>query len=78
MVGLIISIAVAIIISILWVRGIDSMKQNASYDLIFSGVCQNCQPYISYFFAEAKKISQKYYDMVICLLMGPKYAVYTF
>ena len=28
MVGLIISIAVAIIISILWVRGIDYMKEN--------------------------------------------------
>ena len=28
MVGLIISIAVAIIISILWVRGIDNMKNN--------------------------------------------------
>jgi hypothetical protein len=31
MVGLIISIAVAIIISILWVRGIDNMKQNPDY-----------------------------------------------
>jgi hypothetical protein len=31
MVGLIISTAVAIIISILWVRGIDSMKQNPDY-----------------------------------------------
>ena len=31
MVGLIISIAVAIIISILWVRGIDNMKQNPNY-----------------------------------------------
>jgi hypothetical protein len=31
MVGLIISITVAIIISILWVRGIDNMKQNPDY-----------------------------------------------
>jgi hypothetical protein len=31
MVGLIISIAVAVIISILWVRGIDKMKQNPDY-----------------------------------------------
>jgi hypothetical protein len=31
MVGLIISIAIAIIISILWVRGIDNMKQNPDY-----------------------------------------------
>ena len=31
MVGLIISIAVAIIISILWVRGIDNIKQNPNY-----------------------------------------------
>jgi hypothetical protein len=31
MVGLIISIAIAIIISILWVRGIDNMKQNPGY-----------------------------------------------
>jgi hypothetical protein len=31
MVGLIISIAVATVISILWVRGIDNMKQNPDY-----------------------------------------------
>jgi hypothetical protein len=31
MVGLIISIAVATIISVLWVRGIDNMKQNPNY-----------------------------------------------
>jgi hypothetical protein len=31
MVGLIISIVVATIISILWVRGIDNMKQNPDY-----------------------------------------------
>jgi hypothetical protein len=31
MVGLIISIVVAIIVSILWVRGIDNMKQNPGY-----------------------------------------------
>ena len=31
MVGLIISIVVAIIVSILWVRGIDNMKQNPYY-----------------------------------------------
>ena len=31
MVGLIISIAVAVIVSILWVRGIDNMKQNPNY-----------------------------------------------
>jgi hypothetical protein len=31
MVGLIISIAVATIVSILWVRGIDNMKQNPNY-----------------------------------------------
>ena len=31
MVGLIVSIAVATIISILWVRGIDNMKQNPNY-----------------------------------------------
>jgi len=31
MVGLIISIAVATVISILWVRGIDNMKQNPNY-----------------------------------------------
>ena len=31
MVGLIISIVVATIISIIWVRGIDNMKQNPDY-----------------------------------------------
>ncbi len=31
MVGLIISIVVVIIVSILWVRGIDNMKQNPGY-----------------------------------------------
>jgi hypothetical protein len=31
MVGLIISIAIAIIVSILWVRGIDNSKQNPDY-----------------------------------------------
>jgi hypothetical protein len=31
MVGLIISIAVATVVSILWVRGIDNMKQNPDY-----------------------------------------------
>jgi hypothetical protein len=31
MVGLIISIAVATVVSILWVRGIDNMKQNPNY-----------------------------------------------
>jgi hypothetical protein len=31
MVGLVISIVVATIISILWVRGIDNMKQNPNY-----------------------------------------------
>jgi hypothetical protein len=31
MVGLIISIVVATIVSILWVRGIDNMKQNPDY-----------------------------------------------
>ncbi len=31
MVGLVISIAAATIISILWVRGIDNMKQNPDY-----------------------------------------------
>jgi hypothetical protein len=31
MIALIISIAVATIISILWVRGIDNMKQNPDY-----------------------------------------------
>jgi hypothetical protein len=31
MVGLIISIVVATIISIIWVRGIDNMKQNPNY-----------------------------------------------
>ena len=31
MVGLVISIAVATIVSILWVRGIDNMKQNPGY-----------------------------------------------
>jgi hypothetical protein len=31
MVGLIISIAVATVISILWVRGIDNMKQKPDY-----------------------------------------------
>ena len=44
---------------------IDSIKQNAPYDLIFFGLAQNCQPYISYFFAEAKKISQKYKTKLI-------------
>jgi hypothetical protein len=31
MVGLIISIAVATVVSIFWVRGIDNMKQNPNY-----------------------------------------------
>ena len=31
MVGLIISFVIAIIVSILWVRGIDNMKQNPDY-----------------------------------------------
>jgi hypothetical protein len=31
MVGLVISIAVATVVSILWVRGIDNMKQNPDY-----------------------------------------------
>jgi hypothetical protein len=31
MVGLIISFVVAVIISIIWVRGIDNMKQNPDY-----------------------------------------------
>ena len=31
MVGLIISIVIATIISIIWVRGIDNMKQNPDY-----------------------------------------------
>ncbi len=44
---------------------IDSIKQNVPYDLIFFGLGQNCQPYISYFFLEAKKISQKYKTKLI-------------
>jgi hypothetical protein len=31
MVGLIISFVVAVIVSIIWVRGIDNMKQNPDY-----------------------------------------------
>jgi hypothetical protein len=44
---------------------IDSIKQNAPYDLIFFGLGQNCQQYISFFLAEAKKISQKYKTKLI-------------
>ena len=36
------------------------IKQNAPYDLIFFGIAQNCVPHIGYFFAEAKKITQKF------------------
>lgn len=36
------------------------IKQNAPYDLIFLGIAQNCVPHIGYFFAEAKKITQKF------------------
>ena len=43
----------------------DSIKQNTIYDLIFFGLGQNCQPYISYFFTEAKKISKKYKTKLI-------------
>ena len=45
----------------------DSIKQNTIYDLIFFGLGQNCQPYISYFFTEAKKISKKYKTKLIKL-----------
>lgn len=44
---------------------IDSIKQNAPYDLIFFGLGQDCQPYISFFLAEAKKISQNYKTKLI-------------
>ena len=41
------------------------IKQNAPYDLIFLGIAQNCVPHIGYFFAEAKKIAQKFKTKLI-------------
>ena len=42
-----------------------SDKKNSIYDIIFVGLGQNCQPYISFFFTELRKISQKYKTKLI-------------
>ena len=42
-----------------------SDKKNSIYDIIFMGLGQNCQPYISFFFTELRKISQKYKTKLI-------------
>ena len=39
---------------------IDNVNQNAPYDLLFFGLAKNCVPLIVYFFAEPKKITQKF------------------
>jgi hypothetical protein len=42
-----------------------NIKQNEPYEIIFFGLCQNCQFYVRYFFTEVKKISEKHKTKLI-------------